>query len=316
MNQVFQRAYGFDEKPDKLFEDFLVETFFPYSETNKKSFYTDVLICRVLARAFKGKTLRHITSPMIETFKQEFLATPTKHGRKRSYSTVNYHLSVLSKILSLAVDAGLLESNPSQKVKKFRLNNQRMRVLSPEEETRLLAALSGNELTSSIVTVALHSGMRRGEIFNLKWLDIDFSRGTIEIRESKSGKKRLVPMNRTIREVLKNRERFGDYIFPNPRTGTKLNSVKKSFCNAVGKAGIENFCFHDLRHTAATRMADVGADAFTLMKILGHADIRMTARYTHATDAALKRAVTNLDVFSHFSNELVTDVKMQSAAFP
>ena len=146
MNQVFQQAYGFEAKPDKRFEDFVIETFLPYSEANKKSFYDDVLICRVLVKTFKGKTLRQITPPMIETFKQEFLATPTKHKGKRSLATVNCHLSILSKIFSLAVDAELVDINPCGRVKKFRLNNGRTRVLSAEEEIRLFSALENNEL--------------------------------------------------------------------------------------------------------------------------------------------------------------------------
>lgn len=85
---------------------------------------------------------------------------------------------------------------------------------------------------------------------------------------------------------------------------------------AVNIANIKDFRFHDLRHTAATRMADAGADAFTLMKILGHSDIRMTSRYTHATDAALHRAVTNLDANSDFSNVLVTKQKRQARGLP
>src|SRR5258708_7595812 len=71
MNKAFQQAYGFEPKPDKLFENFVVETFLPYSEVNKKSFSSDVFICRVLVQKFRKKTLRQITPPMIETFKQE-----------------------------------------------------------------------------------------------------------------------------------------------------------------------------------------------------------------------------------------------------
>ena len=76
------------------------------------------------------------------------------------------------------------------------------------------------------------------------------------------------------------------------------------------------FHFHDLRHTAATRMADAGTDAFTLAKILGHSDIRMTARYTHATDLAIRRAVENLDAKTDFSNVLVTETKRQARGLP
>lgn len=132
------------------------------------------------------------------------------------------------------------------------------------------------------------------------------------IRESKSGKKRFVPMNQTIRNIVIGLERQSEYVFPSPKTGARLDNVRKSFGSALRKAKIGDFCFHDLRHTAATRMADAGADAFTLMTILGHSDIRMTARYTHATGTAIKRAVANLETNSHFSNELVTEKKQQA----
>lgn len=316
MSQVFQQAYGFEAKPDKNFEEFVVETFLPYSEANKKSFYSDLSICRVLVRKFKGKTLRQITPPLIESFKQEFLNQTTRRGSRRSMATVNNHLRVRSKIFSLAVDAEIIESNPCRKVKKFQPNNQRVRVLSKEEETRLFEALEDNELVRQIVTLALHTGMRRGEIFNLKWFDVDFTRGFIQVRESKSNKKRLIPMNSTVSSLLGGLKRKSEYIFPSPRTGGRLDNIKKSFQRAVEKARIEDFRFHDLRHTAATRMADAGADAFTLMKILGHSDIRMTSRYTHATDSALRRAVANLDENSEFGNELVTKQKRQAGDSP
>ena len=113
--------------------------------------------------------------------------------------------------------------------------------------------------------MALHTGMRRGEIFNLKWFDVDFNRGLVQIRESKSGKKRFVPMNETIRKFLNERKRASEYVFPSPKTNGKLDNIKRSFDNAILTAEIKDFCFHDLRHTAATRMADAGADAFTFI---------------------------------------------------
>lgn len=316
MNNVFKQAYGFDSKPDKNFEDFVVETYLPYSEANKRSFYSDVLICRVLVEKFKGKSLRQIKPPMIESFKQEFLATPTKHGGQRSLATVNNHLRVLSKIFSLAQDAELVDGNPCFRVRKFQPNNQRLRVLSADEEERLFAALGENELVKRIVTLALHTGMRRGEIFNLKWFDVDFNRMFIQIRESKSNKKRLVPMNETVQKMLLSIKRKSEFVFPSPKTGGRLDNIKRSFRRAVNEAQVKNFRFHDLRHTAATRMADAGADAFSLARILGHSDIRMTSRYTHATDAAIRRAVENLDQNSDFGNELVTKQKRRAGGSP
>jgi integrase len=301
MTKVFQQAYGFENKQDTLFENFIIENFLPYSKANKKSYYCDKLICRGLVKHFKGKTLRQITPPLIESFKQEFLAKPIVYGpegdkkeRKRSPTTVNYHLAILSKIFSLAVDADLIEVNPSFRVKKLKMNNQRLRVLSAEEEAYLFQGLSGNELVTDIVTLALHTGLRRGEIFNLRWFDIDFARRFIQVQESKSGKKRLVPMNETVLGMLGQMTKTSELVFPSPKTGDKLDNVRRSFKRAVEGAGIKDFHFHDLRHTFATRMADKGADPFTLMKILGHSDIRMTSRYTHATDNALHRAVANL----------------------
>jgi integrase len=158
--------------------------------------------------------------------------------------------------------------------------------------------------------------MRRGEIFNLRWFDVDLDRRVLQIRESKSGKKRLVPMNETVHKLFGSIEKQSEFVFTSPKTGTKLDNIRKSFRSALRKAVIEDFCFHDLRHTAATRMADAGADAFTLMSILGHSDIRMTARYTHATNTAIRRAVSNLDTNSDFSNVLVTDSRRQAQGPP
>ena len=307
MNQVFQQVYGFEGKPDKRFDDFVVETFLPYSEANKRSFRGDISVCRSLVRAFKNKTLRQITPPVIETYKQELLVNPTTHGKKRTPTTVNYHIRILSKIFSLAIDAEILESNPCRRVRMLKIDNQRTRVLSNEEQDKLLAALNNNESVQHMVMLALHTGLRRGEIFNLAWDDVDFERRFILVQQSKSGKKRMVPMNATVSAMLREMVRRGDLVFPSPVTGGRLDNIKRSFNRALKVAKIENLKFHDLRHTAATRMADAGADAFTLMKILGHSDIRMTSRYTHATDSAIRKAVENLDRLEQFSHVLVTE---------
>lgn len=306
MSKVFQQAYGLEKTPDEWFEDFVVKTFLPYSEANKKTFRCDVLICRVLVKYFKRVTLRQITPLMIESFKQAFLKTPTKFGGVRSNATVNYHLAVLSKILSMAADAEILDSNPCQKVKKLKVNNERMRVLSEDEEARLMVALGPNEQVKRVVLLALNTGLRRGEILNLKWFDLDFKRKTILVQTSKSGRKRIVPMNKTVFSMFAGMGRMNEFVFPSDVTGRPIVEIKRSFGTALKRARITDFRFHDLRHTAATRMADAGADPFTLMKLLGHTDIRMTARYTHATDTALRRAVTNLDENRVFGDVLVT----------
>lgn len=101
-------------------------------------------------------------------------------------------------------------------------------------------------------------------------------------------------MNSWLRVLLEGLNRSHEYVFPSPKTGVALIDVKRQFDKAKREAGLEDFRFHDLRHTAATRMADLGADVFTIAAILGHSDIRMTSRYTHATDRARRVAVESL----------------------
>ncbi len=317
MNKLFQRAYGLEPKPEKVFENFVVETYLPYSEANKKSFVNDVSICKVLVRLFKGTTLRQINPPEVEAFKQQFLNTPTKDGSKRSLATVNNHLRVLSKILSLAVDAELIPSNPCFRVRKFRPNNRRLRVLSIKEEGRLFGQLKENHLLKRIVLVALHTGLRRGEIFNLQWADVDFSRNRLIVRKTKTSTERFVPMNTTVRKLLFAIHQTEGYVFPSPRTGGKLFDLKKSFRKAVDDAGIKNFRFHDLRHTFATRLSDNGVDVVVLQRILGHSDVRTTMIYTHAADEAMHIAVGKLNrKKEHFRNGFATDSKTAGASQP
>jgi len=117
----------------------------------------------------------------------------------------------------------------------------------------------------------------------------------VHVRQSKSGRPRTIPLNATAQTLLARLPKTSEYVFPSPKKETRrVNDVGRQFERAVKKAKIVDFHFHDLRHTAATRMADAGADPFTLAAILGHSDIRMTARYTHATDEAKRRAVDRL----------------------
>ncbi len=323
MTQVFQAAYGLQPKADQLFENFVIETYLPYSEANKKSFANDVSMCRVLVKYFRGKTMRQITSATVEGFKQWLLAKPIVYGtednrkeRRRSLATVNNHLRVLSKIFSLALDAELVASNPCFKVKKFRPNNRRLRVLADQEELELLEKLEDNCLVRDIVIFALNTGLRRGEIFDLQWPDVDLGRERIIVRKTKSSKERFVPVNETVKDLLVSLKRTSEFVFPSPQTGVRLIDLKTGFVRAVTEANIRNFRFHDLRHTFATRLADVGIDVFTLKEILGHADIRTTMIYVHTNGEASRRAVAKLVAKTRLRHGLVTKTKTAGSGLP
>lgn len=129
--------------------------------------------------------------------------------------------------------------------------------------------------------------MRKGEILNLKWNDIDFINHYITIQQSKTNEKRIVPMNQEVYEVLKKLYKDGENVF-------SIKECKRSFATALRKAKIEDFRFHDLRHTFASHLAMDGCNLKTIQELMGHKDIKMTMRYSHLSKAYLEEAVEKL----------------------
>ena len=128
----------------------------------------------------------------------------------------------------------------------------------------------------------------------MKWFDVDFTRGVIHVRQTKTDRDRVVPMNREVREMLERQPKASGYVFPSPKTGGRLIDIKHKFDEARTAAGIKDFRFHDLRHTAATRLADAGVNVVVIAEILGHSDIRTTKRYSHAMEEAKREAMEKL----------------------
>jgi integrase len=301
-DSVYEGTYGKNVDAPKL-RDFIAETFMPWAKTNKRTWVHDEFRSRPLIEAMGNKTMDEISPILIEKYKRDRRVSKTVRGTDRAPSTVNRELELLSKIFSLAIDQGLAIHNPCQKVKRFREDNERNRYLSDEEEARLLAVLTGPRASlHPLVVLAIHTGMRRGELLSLRWANVDFARGLIHVMNShreqtKSGHSRSIPMNQIAREqLLALRSESGDteYVFVNRKTGEPRKDVKRGFRSACREAGLEDFHFHDLRHTAATRLGDAGVDTRRIMAILGHRCIQTSARYTHATDGGLRRAMETL----------------------
>jgi integrase len=202
-------------------------------------------------------------------------------------------------------------------VRKLRQDNRRNRYLSTDEEERLIATLNGRcAHLLPIILVALHTGMRKGELLKLQWSHIDFSRSMIYIApaNSKTGRGRHIPMNDVVKaEMEKLREKVdGEMVFINRYTGLALTDLKNGFASACRDAELDDFHFHDLRHTFATRLADSGADTFTIKELLGHASIQTTSIYAHATDAGKRRAVAVLTGYSEKNcHKIATKAKRQ-----
>lgn len=293
MREVFEGTYGAKQMGTQLLSQFVEDTYLPWAKTNKRTWRNDEYITALWCERFRGKTLREISPLVIEKHKRERANSTTKRGTTRSASSVNYELAVLSRIFTLAIDVEAAATNPCRKVRKLRVNNRRERYLSDDEETALMNQLTGRRKhLRPIVQLALGTGMRRGELLRLTWPNVDFARGVIHVKQTKTDRDRQVPMSRQVREVLLTlrKSRKGDFVI-HTRKGKPILEVKRAFRAACDDAGIVNFHFHDLRHTFATRLGDAGHSSRTIAALLGHANTVMTDRYTHATDSALKAAV-------------------------
>jgi len=267
---------------EKFADDFLEE----YCKQNKRSWQRDEFSLNSLKEFFKGETLQSLGPEKIERFK-------AKRKAEVSPATVNRELACLKTMFSKAVEWGRTEKNPATKVKKFRENPSRERILSPEEARRLIECAGPG--IRPVLIVALNTGMRRGEILSLKWADVDFGKSFILIEDSKSGRSRKVPMNEFVYKTLKELPRTSDeHVFFNPETNDHIKDIKTSFRTACQRAEIRGVRLHDLRHTAASKMIEAGADLVTVSKILGHASIQMTMRYAHPTPENMRLAVGRL----------------------
>jgi site-specific recombinase XerD len=210
----------------------------------------------------RGRTLRQIVPGDIERYVTGRLA-------EVKVASINRELSFIKRVFNVAIADGLVEVNPVCRVKMFKENNQRTRFLSDDEESRLLAALPS--AARPLVTVAIHTGLRQGEQFQLRWTDVDFTTRIITIPRSKHGESRTVPMNsvvRTILEELRQRKSAcpSPFYFPS-RASSPIepsNFLHRVFKPALSKAGISNFTWHSLRHTFASRLVMKGVDLRTV----------------------------------------------------
>jgi integrase len=295
------------KQSDIAFDQFAREFIEIYSKQNKKSWKRDEFSLISLKPFFKGKTIQDIGPEFVERYK-------AKRKTEVSPATVNRDLAFLKTMFNKAVEWGRLESSPVANVKKFKEPNSKERILGPGEMKRLIDA-AANHL-EPILIVALNTGMRRGEILSLKWENINLSKRCIHIEDSKSGKSRDVPMNALVVEALSAIAQNSGYVFPNPRTGGPIEDVKTAFKTACKRAEIKGLRFHDLRHTAATRMVEAMVDLVTVSKILGHSSIQMTMRYAHPTPENMRLAVERLGEFYEQTRQKVDTVEIDRPAIP
>ncbi len=280
---------------DDLMEKFMKEHA-PKREPATQRMYANSF--KNLKQFFQGMPLSRITPKAITEYMHKRLDSGV------SIATANRDFAALSKAMNLAWKRWeWCKENPCIKVQKEPENNKVLRWLSQEEEDRLMAAANGlidGQLTE-ILTIALYTGMRQGEILDLKWENIDLFRKTILIRKSKNKEPRTIPMNQTVSRMLISMSKvmsMSGYVFTTQGRKMKFRNLMRAFYIALKKANIEKFRFHDLRHTFATRLVQAGVDLYSVAKLLGHKDIKTTQRYSHHSVESVRQYVTVLDNFS------------------
>jgi len=248
------------------------------------------------------------------------LAEPNERGKLRGPATVNRYLAALSHALNIAVNEwGWLVDTPLRKVKKPTEPRGRIRFLSDDEadssgetidgeRTRLLKACeeSDNPYLYIVVVLALCTGMRRGEIMGLTWDDVDIHQGRITLYETKNGEIRVVPLVGKALALLKEHSKVRNLktslVFP----GKPLRSddgelfykpidLRAPWLAALKKAKIEDFHFHDLRHSAASYLAMNGASLAEIAEVLGHKSLQMVKRYSHLSEAHTAGVVARMN---------------------
>lgn len=251
-------------------------------------------------------TLAAATPSMIAECRDDLLDGETHLGGKRSPATVNRYLAALSHCFTVAVkEWGWLDDSPMRKVRKGKESRGRIRFLSDDERSRLLEACQESENKSlyAIVVLALSTGARQSEILTLRWNQVDLKRGVITLFQTKNKEIRSLPLVGHALELFKGLNKVRhidtDLLFPG-RDKKRPADIRHVWMTALDKAKIDDFRFHDLRHSAASYLAMNGATIAEIAEVLGHKTLQMVKRYSHLTEQHTAKVVAkmNKQIFS------------------
>lgn len=216
--------------------------------------------------------------------------------KKKKPQTVKNALALLRRLINFGVKKGLCKAPGFTIQMPAKINNLKTEDLSDDEMKRFLTALDQDPdiQVTNLMRIVLCTGMRRGELFRLKWEHIDFDRGFIHIVDPKGGPDQFIPLNESARQIFKNHPVTKDSPFVFPGRGGKQRVEIRKAANRIKKAAKlpANFRpLHGLRHTYASMLASSGqVDLYTLQKLLTHKSADMTQRYAHLRDEALRKA--------------------------
>jgi len=275
---------GIQETNKILFEKYS-EEYLTYAKINKseKSYTLNITNIKALNLFFKGKYLTDIKPQDIESYKEE-------RSKNLKPASVNRDLACLRHMLNKAIQWGYLLSNPMKGIKLLKEPPGRLRFLSEEEIKRLLQELpAGSKL---IILVAMYTGMRRSEILNLNWSNVDLKNRILVVEKTKTNERRIIPINDSLFSQLQelSAKKKSEVVFAECRI-----NLRRNFTDALKRANVRDFRFHDLRHTFASYLVMSGASIKVVQQLLGHKDLKMTMRYSHLSNEHLQEAVGKLN---------------------
>jgi integrase len=260
---------------------------------------------------FTDIPLLHINASAIRKYRQE------RHREKQlTVATVNRDLSVLRRVLYWGVEEGYLSSNPLGRLRMERERRTKRPVMSLREEQLLIAAAP--EHLQRIILCALHTGMRRGEILQQRWEDIDFDNRILHVSHSKTpeGEAREIPLTNRLYEMLLTLRKQRGPVFTYDDNAIRI--IKTTWASSLRRSGLRHFRFHDLRHTANTRMMLAGVLQEVRREILGHASQRsrdVNDRYTQIELPEKCEAIRKLEAWLA-SQALLLQTEQEATSIP
>lgn len=263
----------------------LGERFEQYVRSNCKGYINDLSALKKLKEFFGDKKLKEFTPFIIEQYRQY----RKKLGMKGA--TINREIGVLRRMMTMAENYGWINYNPAVKryIKPLKVENKKIKILDKQEVATLLKCCYVEcEFLKPIFLCALHTGMRKSEILQLEWENVDIEQQLITILKQKNGKKSEIPISSPLLLEFKKLklQKSSKYVFVNPLTNAPYVNIRYSIQKVFKRAGLENFTFHGLRHTACTRLIELNVPLDVVKDIMRHSNINIT-----------------LDVYNHIKQE-------------
>jgi integrase len=249
---------------------------------------------------FGDRFIDTITYADLQHYRELVIKHPTRFNEQRSYSSINHFMKTLRRVLNVAVEQEWLVTNPFKKGEpliRLSFEPERTRVLSPAEETRLLDKCIGKRRhLAPVIIFAIETGCRKNEILSLKWQNVILDGRFIQVEShnTKTLKGRFVPISARLGMILRDLWRNSPQ---KPNIPVFMcGDFKKSFVGACVDAGLRDITFHDLRHTAITRMLEKNISPALVMKISGHTQSKTFMRYVNQSESSILEIARRLDM--------------------